>query len=234
MARITFGLAYFTLLVPCLLEQIQGQTPHVWIVGLRESQTVEKHLDFVGRPIAVEERRPEINGYTASIADADTELFKAIRKDPTVGFVVKMPEDYFRKIEKIIEDGWEDDDRDLYEYMTYPHHHWHDLQDRDHEIITTDDGGIKIHLSWTVRLEEGYTVDEHIYRITGKQFPLFDVVRSSFVNGYSVYFVNGEQEKKFCRLIQADFRVDSIGPVRSYKMNDGTHANPHDVCLSLR
>ncbi|CAD0088840.1 unnamed protein product [Aureobasidium vineae] len=186
MARIIFTFAYFTLIASCLVEFVRSHTPHVWMVGLREGQTIEKHLDFVGRPIPVEERRPEINGYTASISDDDTELFKATRKDPDVGFVVKMPEDYFRKIEKIIEDGWDEDDRDLYEYMTYPNHHWHNLQGRDYEILVSDEGEL-------------------------------------------VYFVNGEQEKKkLCRLIQADPRVDNIGPVRGYKMNDEIHDNPHN------
>ncbi|KER00870.1 hypothetical protein AUEXF2481DRAFT_164019 [Aureobasidium subglaciale EXF-2481] len=59
----------------------------------------------------------------------------------SVGFVVKIPADYFRKIERFVEDGWEDDDRDLYEHMTVPAHHWRDLQGRDPEILVTDDGG---------------------------------------------------------------------------------------------
>lgn len=141
MTRVTLTLALSVLLTFCLLHLVQAHTPHVWIVGLREGQTFDKHLGLVGRSIPVKEQRSEINGYVASVSEDDMELLKAIRSDPNVGFVVKMPEDYFRKTEKFIEDGWDEDDRDLYEHMTSPDHYWHDLQSNDPEILVSDEGG---------------------------------------------------------------------------------------------
>ncbi|KAG9823540.1 glutathione transferase, partial [Aureobasidium melanogenum] len=168
----------------------------------------------------------EINGYTASVSNDDSDLLRAIRSDLRVGFVVKMPEDYFRKTEKFIEDGWDEDDDDLYEHMTRPSYHWHNLQGNDPEIQVSDEGGIKVYLEWYVRLEDGYDFHEHVYRIIGRDSLPFQFSRSSFVNSYSLRFTDEEQEKKFCPLIQADPRVESFGPVRGYAMNDEIHDMP--------
>ena len=142
MARVSFTFVLFTLLSSCLITLVHSHTHLVWIVGLREGQTFEKHLGLVGRSIPVKEHRPEINGYTACVSDDDEDLLRAIRNDSSVGFVVNMPEDCFRKTEKFIEDGWDEDDRDLYEHMTHPDHHWHYLQNYDPEVLVTDEGGM--------------------------------------------------------------------------------------------
>ncbi|KAG9951648.1 hypothetical protein KCU85_g2654, partial [Aureobasidium melanogenum] len=142
MTPVAFTRTLFALLASCLIALVQSHTHFVWIVGLREGQTIEKHLDLVGRSIPIREHRPEINGYTASVSDDDSDLLKAIRSDDQVGFVVKMTEYYFRKTEKFIQDGWDEDDDDLYEHMTRPDHHWHNLQGNDPEIRVSDEGGI--------------------------------------------------------------------------------------------
>lgn len=142
MTQIAFTFTLFNLLTCCLITLVHSHTHLVWIVGLREGQTFEKHLDLVGHSITVQEQRAEINGYIASISNDDEDLVRAIRNDPSVGFVVKMPEDYFRKTEKFIEDGWNEDDDDLYEHMTRPSYHWHNLQGNDPEIQVTDEGGM--------------------------------------------------------------------------------------------
>lgn len=142
MTRIFLPYLFMILLSSCLISLVHSHTPRVWIVGLREGQTFEKHLDLVGRSIPIKEHRPEINGYIVTVPDDDGDLIRAIREDPSVGFVVKMPEDYFRKTEKFIEDGWNEDDRDLYEHVTHPHHHWHYLQSYDPEVLVTDEGGM--------------------------------------------------------------------------------------------
>ncbi|KAH0145031.1 hypothetical protein KCU67_g12818, partial [Aureobasidium melanogenum] len=134
-----------------------------------------------------------------------------------------MPEDYFRKTEKFIEDGWDEDDDDLYEHMKRPSYHWHNLEGNDPEIHISDEGGIKVYLEWYVRLEDGYDFDEHVYRIMGRDPLPFQFSRSSFVNSYGVRFADEEQEKEFCPLIQADPRVESFGPIRGYAMNDEIH-----------
>lgn len=142
MTPVAFTRTLFALLASCLIALVQSHTHFVWIVGLREGQTIEKHLDLVGRSIPIREHRPEINGYTASVSDDDSDLLKAIRSDDQVGFVVKMTEYYFRKTEKFIQDGWDEDDDDLYEHMTRPDHHWHNLQGNDPEIRVSDEGGM--------------------------------------------------------------------------------------------
>jgi hypothetical protein len=100
----------------------QSCRPSVWAVGLSKNQTLDSHLRIVGRPISIQERRSEINGYTASIADDDKTTFKAIRSDPNVGFVTKIYQDYFRKFDELIAAGWDEDDRDFYEHMLHPNY----------------------------------------------------------------------------------------------------------------
>lgn len=141
MTRVTFTFTLWILLTSCLTRLVQSHTHLIWIVGLREGQTFEKHLDLVGRSISVKEQRSGINGYVASISDDDEDLIWAIRSDPSVGFAVKMPEDYFRRTERFIEDGWDEDDRDLYEHMTEPDHYWRDLKSKDPEVLASDEGG---------------------------------------------------------------------------------------------
>lgn len=116
----------------------QSCRPSVWAVGLSENQTLDNHLRIVGRPISIQERRSEINGYTASIADDDKAMFEAIRSDTSVGFLTKIHQDYFRKFDELIAAGWDEDDRDFYEHMLYPGYQWDKLLFRDPEIIETD------------------------------------------------------------------------------------------------
>jgi hypothetical protein len=115
----------------------QSCRPSVWAVGLGKNQTLENHLRIVDRPIYIQERRPEINGYTASITDDDKPMFEAIRSDPDVGFVVEIPQDYFRKFDQLMEAGWDEDDADFYEHMSFPNYQWGVLQFRDPEVIDT-------------------------------------------------------------------------------------------------
>ncbi|KAI5239272.1 hypothetical protein E4T43_06856 [Aureobasidium subglaciale] len=230
MARlnVVFGLVVFL-----GIYSINPVCPHplqVWAVGLRDDQTIEKHIQLVGRPIAIEQRRSEINGYTASISDDDRETFKAIRSDKSVGFMVKIPADYFRRIEKFIEDGWEDDDRDLYEHMTAPNYHWRDLQGRDPEILVTDEGGHKAHLEWLVQLEDDCNLNEHVDGITKRNGMSFEVVPYSEPNSYSAYFDDEEQERIMYPLIRDDFCVRYIEPSRGYTMGD-ERDDSHDVCV---
>ena len=74
----------------------------MWVVGLKENQTVGNHLTFIGRPILSIENRPEIPGYTFSVSENDTELIRAVRSDPSVGFVTKVSQNYFHKHEKYV------------------------------------------------------------------------------------------------------------------------------------
>lgn len=121
-----------------LASIVQSCRPSVWAVGLNANQTLDGHLRIVGRPVSIQERRSEINGYTASIADDDKALFEAIRSDPSVGFVTKIHQDYLRKFDEFIATGWDEDDRDFYDHMLYPRYQWNKLRFRDPEIIETE------------------------------------------------------------------------------------------------
>lgn len=131
--------SYLLCVLLSLVNIAQSCRPSVWAVGLTKDQTLDNHLRIVGRPISIQERRSEINGYTASIADDDKTMFKAIRSDPNVGFVTKIHQDYFRKFDELIAAGWDEDDRDSYEHMLYPKYQWNELRYRDPEIIETDE-----------------------------------------------------------------------------------------------
>jgi hypothetical protein len=133
--------AYLLFVLICLGTIAQSCRPSVWAVGLSRNQTLENHLRVVGQPISIQEHRSEINGYTASIADDDKTMFKAIRSDESVGFVTKIHRDYFRKFDQLMEAGWDEDDADLYEYMLHPRYQWGVLQSRDPEVIDT--GGMR-------------------------------------------------------------------------------------------
>lgn len=137
-----FSLSYLLLALLSLSTLAHSCRPSVWAVGLRKDQTLENHLRIVGRPISIRERRLDINGYTASITDGDKSMLEAIRSDPSVGFVVKVPQDYFRKFDQFIKAGpeWDEDDRELYEHMLQPTYQWTRLESRDPEII--DLGGV--------------------------------------------------------------------------------------------
>jgi hypothetical protein len=129
--------AYILFVLFSLSTIAQSCRPSVWAVGLSKNQTLDNHLRIVGQPISIQERRPEINGYTASIADNDKTMFKAIRSDESVGFVTKIPQDYFRKFDQLIKAGWDEENADFYEHMSFPNYHWGVLQFRDPEVIDT-------------------------------------------------------------------------------------------------
>lgn len=109
--------------------------PSVWAVGLRDNQTLDNHLRLVGRSITIQERRLDINGYTASIPDDNKVLLQAIRSDPSVEFVVKIPQEYFRRFDQFIAAGWDEDDSDLYDHMLRPTYQRGRLQSLDPENV---------------------------------------------------------------------------------------------------
>lgn len=130
-----FSLTYLLLAFLGLSTLAHSCRPSVWVVGLKEDQTIDGHLHIVGRPIPIQERRLDLNGYTASIPDDDKATFQAIRSDPKVGFLVKVPLDYFRKSDEFLAAGWDVEDDEIYEWRLRPSYHWIKLQHRDPEII---------------------------------------------------------------------------------------------------
>ncbi|THX15952.1 hypothetical protein D6D13_01773 [Aureobasidium pullulans] len=213
--------------------------PSMWVVGLKENQTVGNHLTFIGRPILSIENRPK---------SPDT---PAVRSDPSVGFVTKVSQNYFHKHEKFIEGArnggyddhftkvaesmrryHDDDDEDfiaefiaeevddMIDHMSTPYYHWRRLESADPEVYESGEGR-REPLRWIVQLEKGYKIDEHINTIT--QFDPSSVMvnsdSSSFVsmdpfryNRHGLKFRSEEQERISLPLMHADPRVETVWP----------------------
>ncbi|CAD0108680.1 unnamed protein product [Aureobasidium uvarum] len=213
-----FSLAYLLLTLLGLSSFAHSCRPSVWAVGLKEDQTIENHLRIVGRSISIYEHRLDINGYTAFTSNDDKAMLKAIRNDPSVLFVVKIPQDYFRNFDREIAAGPDEIDDEIYEDKLRPLHQWAKLQRRDPEVI--DFGGRRIPLEWELRLEEGYSLDIFINLITNFS-PNSVLIRSTYAfrldgynNQYHLRFKSEEQERKSLSLIYDDPRVEAIWPDR--------------------
>ncbi|THY30379.1 hypothetical protein D6D01_03266 [Aureobasidium pullulans] len=102
MIQVSLRVILLTLL--CMVLCVHSQECRVWACN---------HLSSSASQMA------EINRCAAAVLDDDTDLSKATYSDPSVGFVVKTSQNDFRIIEKIIENVWDKDDRDLYERVTY-------------------------------------------------------------------------------------------------------------------
>lgn len=109
--------------------------PSVWAVGLSSGQTLENHLRIVDRSIDLQEHRLDSNIYTAFIPNDDKAILSAIRRDPSVGFLVKIPQDYFRKSDESLAAGPDEKDDEIYEARLRPSYHWMKLEHRDPGII---------------------------------------------------------------------------------------------------
>ncbi|THW80808.1 hypothetical protein D6D19_00171 [Aureobasidium pullulans] len=170
--------------------------PSMWVVGLKQNQTVGNHLIFIGRPILSIENRPEIPGYTVSVSENDTELIRAVRSDPNVGFVTKVSQNYFHKHEKFIEGARNGGYDDHFTKVAESMRRYHDDDDEDFiaEFIAEEVDDMIDHIStpyyhwrrlesadpevyesgegrreplrWIVQLEKGYNIEEHINTIT--------------------------------------------------------------------
>ncbi|THY36443.1 hypothetical protein D6D01_00427 [Aureobasidium pullulans] len=168
--------------------------PSMWVVGLKENQTVDNHLTVIGRSVPILDRRQDVPGYTVSVSKNDTELIRAIRSDPSVGFVTKVSQNYFHKHEKFVAGarkgdydnhftkaaeswGHEDDEDFIAEFiaeeieemvdrMSKPSYYWHELEIADPEVFDLQQIGRREPLKWVVQLEKGYNIDEHINVIT--------------------------------------------------------------------
>jgi hypothetical protein len=75
------------------------------------------------------------NIYTASIPNDDKAILSAIRSDSSVGFLVKIPQDYFRKFDEFLDAGWDEDDDEVHEHKLFPGYQWGQLQSRDPQVF---------------------------------------------------------------------------------------------------
>ncbi|KAG9679189.1 hypothetical protein KCU76_g15427, partial [Aureobasidium melanogenum] len=157
------------------------------------------------------------NIYTASIPNDDKAILSAIRSDSSVGFLVRIPLDYFRKSDEFLAAGWDVEDDEIYEWRLRPSYHWIKLQHRDPEIIDGSNCERRIPLTWEVKLEEGYSLDVHINFITQLDPTSLSVKRSYEHEGmYTLTFKSEEQERKSLPLIYDDPRVEAFWPSRCH------------------
>ncbi|KAK6008059.1 hypothetical protein QM012_004873 [Aureobasidium pullulans] len=130
-----FSLAYLLVVLLGLSTFAHSCHPSIWVAGFGNDQTIDDHLRIVGRPISIQQLRDDFNGYTASISDDDKATFQAIRSDPSVGFLVKVPQDYFRKFDELLAAGPDEEDDEIYEARLRPSYQWIKLQHRDPKTI---------------------------------------------------------------------------------------------------
>lgn len=112
----------------------------IWVVGIQEDYTIEDHLTFVGRKVPIHERirlQPHHDAYTIPSSNDDNDLISAIRSDPGVGFVVKVPRNYLRPIEEAFPYGFDEDDEEIYTARRS----WFGLKEADPEVQVSDLGG---------------------------------------------------------------------------------------------
>ena len=111
---------------------LSSQVPQNYIVGLRDSHSLEDHLASLGNDIDVEQRIPQITGYAIPVSETNNDVLSRIRRDSRVGFVVEKPRAFFFQNGHL---GLETDD--LTDYLEQ--RMWLTLQDQDPEVPVTDD-----------------------------------------------------------------------------------------------
>ncbi|KAG9745530.1 hypothetical protein KCU73_g7850, partial [Aureobasidium melanogenum] len=210
-------LSYLLLLLLNLCPFAQTCHPSVWAVGLSAEQTLENHLRIVGRSIDIQEHRLDSNIYTASIPNDDKAILSAIRSESSVGFLVKIPQNYFRTFDQFLDAGWDEDDDECYEHKLFPIYQWSQLQPRDPEIIASFLGR-RVPLQWDVKLEEGYALDVHINYITQLNPTSVSTSQHKYVRKmHTVTFRSEEQERKYLPLMYNDPRVEDVWPNRCFQ-----------------
>ncbi|THV64635.1 hypothetical protein D6D28_09758 [Aureobasidium pullulans] len=147
---------------------LSSQVPRSYIVGLRDSHSLEDHLASLGNDIDVEQRIPQINGYAISISETNNDVLSRIRQDSRVGFVVEKLRGFFSQDGHL---GLETDD--LTDYLEQ--RMWLTLQDQDPEVPVTDDDSALIPLTWRVHFVDGNAMDRQISKI-GNDITIFDVL----------------------------------------------------------
>lgn len=207
-----------------------------WIIGLRETQTLEDHFATIGEHVEIEQHIPGINGYAINPSTNDKSILASIRRDPGVGFVVEKPRGFFSENGHT---GLKGDDLDAYEDERM----WLTLQDQDPEVEVTDDGATQVHLhfpsslpltisskiplKWRIFFTDEAAKEEHIATF-GQSLQSYYVLKRS----YWVVFDNDAHEKEYLSMIKNDPRVTAVYPERErqgifYDEDESTHLEPY-------
>ncbi|THZ77411.1 hypothetical protein D6C85_01676 [Aureobasidium pullulans] len=196
----------------------------IWVVGIREDYTIEDHLTFVGRKVPIHERirlQPHHDAYTISSSNNDNDLISAIRSDPSVGFVVKVPRNYLRPIEEAFPYGFDEDDEEIYTAQRS----WFGLEEADPEVQVSDLGGHKMPFSWYVTLSTDYNIDEHLENTGMGSGIIKRKIYQYDDHHYSISLYDEASEIWYLSLAHKDYGVEIVLPTRGY----GNGAIIHDV-----
>ncbi|THW45703.1 hypothetical protein D6D21_04293 [Aureobasidium pullulans] len=189
---------------------LSSQVPQSYIVGLRDSHSLEDHLASLGNGIDVEQRIPQINGYAIPISETNNDVLSKIRRDTRVGFVVEKPRGFFSQDGHV---GLENDD--LTDYLVQ--RMWLTPQDQDPEVPVTDDDSALIPLTWRVQFVDGNAMDRQISKI-GNDITIFDVLSYSYWIAFAVYpdrerigIFFDEHEEDHVKPYISDAIIDEVG-----------------------
>ncbi|KAL2032273.1 hypothetical protein VTO58DRAFT_105445 [Aureobasidium pullulans] len=199
---------------------LSSQVPQSYIVGLRDSHSLEDHLASLGNGIDVEQRIPQINGYAIPISETNNDVLFKIRQDTRVGFVVEKPRGFFSQDGHV---GLENDD--LTDYLEQ--RMWLTLQDQDPEVPVTDDDSALIPLTWRVQFVDGNAMDRQISKI-GNDITIFDVLSYS----YWITFADKSQEQRYLPLLKGDPDILAVYPDRErigifFDEHEEDHVKPY-------
>ncbi|THX02338.1 hypothetical protein D6D13_08395 [Aureobasidium pullulans] len=199
---------------------LSSQVSQSYIVGLRDSHSLEDHLASLGNGIDVEQRIPQINGYAIPISETNNDVLSKIRRDTRVGFVVEKPRGFFSQDGHV---GLENDD--LTDYLVQ--RMWLTLQDQDPEVPVTDDDSALIPLTWRVHFVDGDAMDRQISKI-GNDIMIFDVLSCS----YWITFADKSQEQRNLPLLKGDPDVLAVYPDRErigifFDEHEEDHVKPY-------
>ncbi|THW61298.1 hypothetical protein D6D19_09979 [Aureobasidium pullulans] len=191
---------------------LSSQVPQSYIVGLRDSHSLEDHLASLGNDIDVEQRIPQINGYAIPISETNNDVLSKIRRDSRVGFVVEKPRGFFSQ------DGHPGLETDnLTDYL--------DCSGPRGELLSN--GISLIPLTWRVHFVDGNAMDRQTSKI-GNDITIFDVLSYS----YWVAFDDKSQEQRNLPLLKSNPDILAVYPDRErigifFDEHEEDHVKPY-------
>ncbi|THZ06353.1 hypothetical protein D6C91_10414 [Aureobasidium pullulans] len=193
---------------------LSSEVSQSYIVGLRDSHSLEDHLASLGIGIDVEQRIPQINGYAIPISETNNDVLSKIRRDSRVGFVVENPLDSSLKTGTL-------GSRPMISQIIWSREY------QDPEVPVTDDDSALIPLTWRVHFVDGNAMDRQISKI-GNDITIFDVLSYS----YWIAFDDKSQEQRNLPLLKGDPDVLAVYPDRErigifFDEHEEDHVKPY-------